>query len=266
MAPESIKNSTSIFLADFRLSFTMNLFVVAPMTFDFTRRYKIFRKFGGGKRYKKIMIKIASFTFNPFSENTYILFDKTKECILIDPGCYDDNERKELVNFIEKEKLQPVKLLNTHCHIDHVFGNNFFSKKYNLRLEINKKDLPTLKALLQVAHLYQLNAEESPEPSIFLDEGDTIKFGDSTLDILFTPGHSPGSITFYHKEQKFMVAGDVLFYGSIGRTDLPGGDHATLIRNIKTKLFPLGDDFEVYSGHGPMTTIGFERKNNPFLL
>lgn len=211
------------------------------------------------------MIQIASFTFNPFNENTYVLFDETKQCIIIDPGCYDDKERAEMVNFIEKNKLTPVRLLNTHCHIDHVFGNKFISKKYNVGLEINKHDIPTLNSLMQVAHLYQLNAEESPEPAKFLDEGDKVLFGNSSLEVFFTPGHSPGSITFYNKEQKFMIAGDVLFYGSIGRTDLPGCDHDALIRNIKTKLFPLGDDFKVYSGHGPQTSIGFERKNNPFL-
>ena len=211
------------------------------------------------------MIQITSFTFNPFSENTYVLWDETKQCLIIDPGCYDTKERAELCDFIEKNSLQPVRLLNTHCHIDHVFGNSFISKKYKLDLEINEKDLPNLNSLMQVAHMYQLNAEESPEPKKFLNEGDRIVFGNSTLDILFTPGHSPGSITFYNKEQEFMIAGDVLFYGSIGRTDLPGGHHATLINNIKTKLFPLGDGFKVYSGHGQVTSIGFERKNNPFL-
>ena len=206
------------------------------------------------------MISIHFFTFGPFQENTYILSDETNECLIIDPGCYDDDERNELVAFIEKNNLKPVKLLNTHCHIDHVLGNKFIAEKYNLGLEIHEEDLKTLDALMQVAHLYNLNAEPSPSPSKFLNEGDKIVFGKSELDILFTPGHSRGSICFVSQKQKFVIGGDVLFYGSIGRTDLPGGEHATLISSIKTKLFPLGDDFTVYSGHGPETTIGFEKR------
>ena len=212
------------------------------------------------------MIHIQGFTFNPFSENTYILYDKTKECVIIDPGCYDNNERQELADFIKSEDLKPVKLLNTHCHVDHVVGNTFVAKKYNIGLEIHKEDLQMLHSLPQVSHLYGLNTEESVEPSNFLNEGDKIKFGNSELEILFTPGHSPGSICFVSKEDKFIIGGDVLFYGSIGRTDLPGGDHEGLITNIKTKLFSLEDDFIVFSGHGEQTSIGFKKKHNPFLV
>ncbi len=212
------------------------------------------------------MISIHSFTFNPFAENTYILFDETKQCIIIDPGCYDNSERTALATFIDNAGLKPVKLLNTHCHLDHVFGNGFVSQKYNLKLEINKNDEPVLDSYLTVASIYNMNAEPSPSPSVYLNEGDIIKFGNSELEIVLTPGHSPGSITFYNKEQKFMIAGDVLFQGSIGRSDLPGGNFETLINSIKTKLFPLGDDYKVYSGHGPQTTIGVERNNNPFLV
>ena len=211
------------------------------------------------------MISIQGFVFNPFLENTYILYDETKECVIIDPGCSNDEERKELSDFIKEENLKPVKLLNTHCHIDHVFGNSFVAKKYNLGLEIHEDDLQVLHSLPQVSHLYGLNAEESIEPSSFLNEGDIVKFGNSSLEIFFTPGHSPGSISFYNKEQKLIVGGDVLFQGSIGRTDLPGGDHETLLTSIREKLFTLDDDFIVFSGHGEETTIGFEKKNNPFL-
>lgn len=212
------------------------------------------------------MITVHSFTFGPFQENTYVLYDDTLECIIIDPGCYDQKERTELAAFIDEKKLKPVKLINTHCHLDHVFGNGYIAGKYNLKLEINKLDKQVLDAFLMTASLYNLNADPSPQPSVYLEEGDKIKFGKSELEILFTPGHSPGSITFYSREQKFMIAGDVLFYGSIGRTDLPGGNYQTLIDSIKKKLFPLGDDFKVYNGHGPSTTIGFERLNNPFLV
>ena len=211
------------------------------------------------------MISIHFFTFGPFQENTYILYDETKECIIIDPGCYDDSERMELITFIEKNNLKPVRLINTHCHVDHVFGNGFVANKFNLPLEINKKDQPVLDSYLMVAKMYNLKADPSPAPASFLDEGDVVKFGNSSLEILFTPGHSPGSITFYNTTQKFMIAGDVLFHGSIGRTDLPGGDMNTLINSITTKLLTLSDDYVVHSGHGPSTTIGYERKHNPFL-
>ena len=210
-------------------------------------------------------MQIQAFTFNPFSQNTYILYDDTKECVIIDPGCSNDHERQELTDFIKDEELKPVKLLNTHCHIDHVFGNAFVAKKYNIGLEMHKEDLQVLHSLPQVSHLYGLNAEESIEPAVFLGEGDVVKFGNSLLEILFVPGHSPGSICFVSKEDKFIIGGDVLFYGSIGRTDLPGGDHELLLSGIREKLFVLDDDFAVFSGHGPETSIGFEKKNNPFL-
>ena len=211
------------------------------------------------------MIQIQGFVFNPFEENTYILYDETKECIIIDPGCSNPSEQADMVQFIKDENLKPAKLLNTHCHIDHVFGNSFIAKKYNLGLEIHKEDLQTLHSLPQVSHLYGLKAEESVEPSVFLNEGDKIKFGNSSLDILFTPGHSPGSICFVSHEDKFVIGGDVLFHGSIGRTDLPGGNHETLLNSIREKLFVLDDDFTVFPGHGGETAIGFEKKNNPFL-
>lgn len=212
------------------------------------------------------MIHIASFTFNPFQENTYVLYDETKECVIIDPGCYSPEERKELAGFIEKEGLKPVKLLNTHCHIDHVFGNHFITEKYKIGLFMNEKDLPVLNSLADVGRMYSLNVELSPEPEDFLNEGDRLSFGNSEMEILFTPGHSPGSICFYHKDQRFVISGDVLFYGSIGRSDFPGGNHETLINSIKDKLFSLGDDVIVYSGHGPETKIGYEKKTNPFLV
>lgn len=212
------------------------------------------------------MITIHSFVFSPFSENTYLLFDETRECIIIDPGCYEPFEKLELTDFISKEKLKPVKLLNTHCHIDHIFGNKFVSETFGLKLETHKEELFNLTHSGQVSKMYGLSRyEQSPEPSVFLSEGDIIEFGNSKLGILFVPGHAPGHIAIVSKEQKFIISGDVLFYGSIGRTDFPGCSHEALIKSIKTKLFPLGDDFKVYSGHGQETNIGFERKNNPFL-
>ena len=211
------------------------------------------------------MINIHFFTFNGFQENTYILFDETKECIIIDPGCYSNEEEQELVKFISENNLTPVKLLNTHCHIDHVLGNSFVANKYSIDLEMHEKDLPTLHATPEYGHTFGFNMAKSPEPTTLLKEGDVVKFGSSELDVLFTPGHSAGHIVFISHEQKFIINGDVLFQGSIGRTDLPGGDHNTLIESIKTKLLTLDDDFEVYTGHGSKTTIGYERNHNPFL-
>jgi hydroxyacylglutathione hydrolase len=211
------------------------------------------------------MITVKVFIFGPFQENTYVLFDSTKECVIIDPGCYDDKERNELAHFISDYHLKPVLLLNTHGHIDHVIGNRFVFDKYGLLPQIHKEDLPALKSLLTVAKLYNLNAVESTNPEVFLEEGDEVKFGNSTLRVLFTPGHSPGSICFVYDPQKIIIGGDVLFYGSIGRTDLPGGSHQTLLNSIHTKLLPLEDEFRVYSGHGPDTTIGEEKRSNPFL-
>ena len=211
------------------------------------------------------MIKIDSFTFNPFQENTYVLSDETKDCLIIDPGCYDSFEKDELVSLIENQNLKPVKLLNTHCHVDHVLGNKFIADKYKLQIELNFLEIPLLRAVTEYAPQYGIFCEPSPEPFALLNEGDTIKFGNSELKILFTPGHSPGSICFYHEKEEFIISGDVLFQMSIGRTDLPGGDYNTLIKSIREKLFVLDDEVKVYPGHGPMTTIGFEKKNNPFL-
>lgn len=211
------------------------------------------------------MIKIQTFIFNGFQENTYLLYDETNEAVIIDPGCYSSSEQIELVNFVTKNNLKVVKLLNTHCHIDHVLGNNFVCKKFNVDLSIHQLDLATLHATTEYGHLYGFNVDKSPEPTHFLNEGDKITFGNSTLDVLFTPGHAPGHVVFVNHEQKFVINGDVLFRGSIGRTDLPSGDHHTLLDSIRTKLFVLPNNFTVHTGHGPTTTIGYEKQYNPFL-
>lgn len=211
------------------------------------------------------MITIHTFAFNGFQENTYVLTDKTNEAVIIDPGCYSASEQSELFNFITSNNLTPVKLLNTHCHIDHILGNNFVCTKFNIELYIHQLDLPTLHATTEYGHLYGFIVDKSPEPAHFLEDGDVVKFGNSTLQVLFTPGHAPGHVVFVNHEQRFVINGDVLFRGSIGRTDLPGGNHQTLIDSIKTKLFTLPDDYVVHTGHGPTTTIGYEKKHNPFL-
>jgi len=212
------------------------------------------------------MSLVAKFTFNPFQENTYVLHDETKECIIIDPGCFTQNEKDQLVDFIEKNELKPVRLINTHCHLDHIFGNRFIAEKYDLELEIHPGEVPVLEAAPMVSSSYGIPfPEPSPPATKFLEEGDVVKFGKTELEVIFTPGHSPASISFFCKKDKYVIAGDVLFQGSIGRTDLPGGDMATLIGSIKDKLFPLGDDVKVYSGHMGDTTIGVEKMSNPFL-
>ncbi|MCB9261501.1 MAG: MBL fold metallo-hydrolase [Flavobacteriales bacterium] len=210
------------------------------------------------------MISIEKFEFNPFAENTYILFDETKECVIIDPGCYDATEQQLLSQYIEYEKLKPKFLLNTHCHIDHIFGNNYIKQKFDIPFYAHEMDMPVLESGHRTAMLYQLSYDESPKPDAFLDVSKKISFGNSELSMLFTPGHSPGSVCFVATEQKFIIGGDVLFRQSIGRTDLPGGNHKTLIESIKNQLYTLPDEFVVYPGHGQSTTIGFEKQYNPF--
>jgi hydroxyacylglutathione hydrolase len=213
------------------------------------------------------MISVKSFTFSPFDENTYILYDETKECIIIDPGCYSRAEQLELSDFIEKNALKPVKLISTHCHLDHVFGNAYVVDTYKIPYEIHQGELPVLASFMDVCKLYGIPVRgNSPSPTGFIAEGEEVLFGNSKLSVIFTPGHSPASLSFYSEVDKFVIAGDVLFYDSIGRTDLPGGDFDTLIESIRTQLFPLGDDVTVYNGHGQPTTIGRERKYNPFLV
>lgn len=211
------------------------------------------------------MVHIKQFTFNAFSENTYVLYDHTRQGVIIDPGCYERREQDALTAFIGQEKLEIKHLLNTHCHVDHVMGNAFVKRTYGVELLIHRDDEATLRAVQLYAPMYGMGGYESTEPDGFLDDGDQVSFGETTLRVLFVPGHAPGHIAFYHQEQQFCIGGDVLFQGSIGRTDLPGGNHQTLIRSITHKLFPLGDSVTVYPGHGPETTIGREKKFNPYL-
>lgn len=210
------------------------------------------------------MIEVKSFTFNPFLENTYVLYDATGECIIIDPGCYERFEEEQLVRFIEDNNLTPVRLLNTHCHIDHVFGNAFVKNKYGLDLEIHEKDEETLRAVKAYAPAYGFQNFQESSADKFMDEGDKIKFGHSSLDVMFVPGHAPGHVALYNNDLKICVGGDVLFRESIGRTDLPGGNYDTLIDSIKSKMYKLADDTIVYNGHGVSTTIGHEKLHNPF--
>ncbi|OIQ36047.1 MAG: MBL fold hydrolase [Crocinitomix sp. MedPE-SWsnd] len=212
------------------------------------------------------MIKIHKLTYNPFSENMYILSDETNECAIIDPGCYAPEEREHLKNYIVQNGLKPVKLWNTHCHLDHVFGNYFVAQEWGLELGANELDLPTLHHMPIAANMYGINGyQQSPEPSYFINEGDKLTFGNSEVEVLFTPGHAPGHVVFYSINEKFVINGDVLFQGSFGRYDLPGGDLEVLKKTITEKMFKLPEDMVVYTGHGPETTIGAEKMTNPIL-
>lgn len=211
------------------------------------------------------MISIKKFTFNPYQENTYVLYDESKSCVIIDPGMYDGAEQNELYDFIKEMQLKPERLLNTHCHIDHVLGNRFVFDSWGIKPEFHKGELYILQAVPAYAPQMGMHYELSPEPDHYLAEGGCVKFGNSELELIFAPGHSPAHLCFHAKTDNFLIGGDVLFYNSIGRTDLPGGNHQQLIESIKEKLFVLPDDCKVFPGHGPSTHIGFEKQSNPFL-
>jgi len=210
------------------------------------------------------MLQVQSFVFNPFQENTFVLFDETKECIIVDPGCSDESENVQLKNFIDRNKLRVKLLLNTHCHIDHILGNSFVKKTFKVNLLIHRVEEPVLKAAEVYAPSYGFHDYHHQPADGFLEEGDFIMLGNQTFEVLFVPGHSPGHVAFYSEKNRTLIGGDVLFYNSIGRTDLPGGDHELLLSSIHTKLFTLPDHVKVFPGHGPETTIGFEKKTNPF--
>lgn len=210
------------------------------------------------------MFRVQSFVFNAFQENTFVLFDETRECVVIDPGCSDDDERRTLKAFIEQHKLKVTLLLNTHCHIDHVLGNRFVKETYKVNLLIHPNEEAVLKAAEVYAPTYGFHSYQHQAPDGFLEEGDFITFGNQSFAVIFVPGHSPGHVAFYSEKTRTLIGGDVLFYNSIGRTDVPGGDHDTLINSIHTKLFTLPNPVKVFPGHGPETTIGFEKKTNPF--
>ena len=211
------------------------------------------------------MISIKKFTFNPVQENTFVVYDETGECVIVDAGCYIENERQELDDFIAAQQLKPVRLINTHCHFDHIMGVTHCRVKYHLQFETHPAELPLVEQAAEHGDLFGIPMEPVDAPDSYFNEGDHLTFGNSYLQVIAAPGHSPGGVVFYNPEQKILIAGDVLFYGSIGRTDLPGGSFERLVSNIKTKLLTLPEETIVYCGHGPETSIGFEKKSNPFL-
>lgn len=210
------------------------------------------------------MLTIQDFVFNPFQENTYVLHDETREAVIVDPGCYEDDEKRELEEYIENNKLKVTMLLNTHCHIDHVLGNAFVKDRFKVNLYVHKIEEAVMRAVKVYAGNYGFQLYQETSVDRYLEENSSITFGNQQFKILFVPGHSPGHVAFYNEKEKVVIAGDVLFQNSIGRTDLPGGNFDTLINSIHEKLFTLPDDVVVYPGHGPKTTIGFEKVTNPF--
>ncbi len=211
------------------------------------------------------MLALTSFSFSPLQENTYVLYNADREACIIDPGCYFPEEKKRLQDFVEQEALKPTLLLNTHCHIDHVFGNQFVFDTWGLIPHFHEKETPVLDLLPLSAQLWNLKFDIYAGEVAHIREGETIWLGNEELSILFTPGHSPGSVSFYHEAGKFIIGGDVLFRGSIGRTDLPGGDYDTLIDSINREFMTLPPDTTVYSGHGDPSTVAAEKATNPFL-
>ena len=215
---------------------------------------------------EKSKATVATLTFNPFQENTYIVYDETGECVIVDPGCWDKREKEELKAFIESHHLKPVRLLNTHCHIDHIFGNHFVAGTWDLPLEVHRGELPVLESAPATAAYFGVpHFDPSPAPGRFIEADEDIRFGNTVLKALLMPGHSPASLSYFSENDRFLLSGDVLFWQSIGRTDLPGGDWETLVKSIREQIFTTPDDTRLLSGHGPETTVGEEKRSNPFV-
>ena len=211
------------------------------------------------------MLNVKIFQFNPLQENTYLVFNEAKQCIIVDPGCYTEQERDQLAQFISGKQLQPVLLVNTHCHLDHVFGNKFIHDQYGLELHIHAGEQKVLEMAPTSGLMWNLPFDNYQGPLHFINEATPIQLGEDKLEVLYTPGHSPASISFYSKEDDLLIAGDVLFRESVGRTDLPGGNPDILAHSIKTQLYTLPNETIVYPGHGIPTTIDHEKHHNPFI-
>ncbi len=211
------------------------------------------------------MLNVVFFTFNAFDENTYLIVNDKKQCWIVDPGMYHPEEVQEMVDYINSKQLQPQAIINTHAHLDHIFGVQAMMDKYNIGFGLHEKEKSVLQMGAASAVMFGFDFKEAPVPTFFIKEGEPLKLGDDTLDVWFTPGHSPGSISFYYAPGNWVISGDVLFSGSVGRTDLPGGSFETLVNSIRTHLFTLPGNTQVLSGHGPATHIDQEKKYNPFL-
>lgn len=210
-------------------------------------------------------MNIKKFTFNPVEVNAIILWDDTLECVIIDPACFYPQEEEKLRLFIETLHLKPVRLINTHGHFDHLMGNRFVEETWGLKSEIHKEDNYLVEQASAQSLMFGMSMPKPPLPGRFIEDGDVLTFGNSSLKTIFVPGHSPGSVAFYSEADKLLIAGDIIFNGSVGRTDLPKGNHEQLISGIKEKLLVLDPSTKVYCGHGPETTIGAEKSYNQFL-
>ncbi|MCY7421085.1 MAG: MBL fold metallo-hydrolase [Chitinophagaceae bacterium] len=211
------------------------------------------------------MLSVQFFTFNAFQENTYIIYAANGEAIIVDPGCNSTVENNALLHFVTQHNLRVVQLINTHCHLDHILGNDLIASTYGLELFLHPNEEQMLLLSPQAAKMYGIQLTAYKGALHFLKGGDVVTLGGETLQVLDAPGHSPGSICLYSQADRFIIAGDVLFKESVGRTDLPGGNHQALLTSIREQLFTLPEEVVVYPGHGPTTTIGHEKKYNPFL-
>jgi hydroxyacylglutathione hydrolase len=209
--------------------------------------------------------KVNRFVFNSFGVNTYVLTDNTGKCLIVDPACQSKQEENELASFLADNNLQPTGMVNTHFHIDHIVGNSFVCNTFNLRPQCHKGSKMFWETAVEFGSVFGIKVENLIIPSDFIEDGDSIEFGSSSVQVLYTPGHADGSVCLVNHDERYVIAGDVLFRDSIGRTDLPTGNFDVLYQSITSKLFTLPDDYVVYPGHGPETTIGYEKLNNPFL-
>jgi len=209
---------------------------------------------------------IQAFEFSPFSENTYVIADDaTRDAVIIDPGCYEQAEKEALSQFITNNQLTVRHLLLTHAHLDHVFGVAYVKRKYNVKAYLHELDQMVYNDVPTRCAVFGLRGYEPSEIDAHLTEGDQIKFGSIVLDVVFVPGHAPGHVAYINHAERYIVGGDVLFQRSIGRTDFPYSNHADLVNSIRTEFYTLPDDYTVYAGHGEPTTIGQEKRSNPFV-
>lgn len=211
------------------------------------------------------MVTIRNFVFNDFQVNTYLLYDESRECVIIDAACYSREEKDQLKNFILENQLKPVRNLNTHCHIDHILGNGFVADEFGIDPEYHEESVGFFLVAREIGRSFGYETGQFPEPEGFIQQGDTVTYGKNSLKVLYTPGHADGSVCFYDPKNGFVITGDVLFRDTIGRTDLPTGNFDLLMKSIGEKLFTLPDETVVYPGHGPETTIGYEKMNNQFI-
>lgn len=209
---------------------------------------------------------IKTFYFNDLRTCCYVLWDDTKECVIVDAGCYSESEKSRLAKFVHENGLTPVKLLQTHGHFDHVMGVMFVRKQWDIQAYMNHGDISQVSRATSYGGYFGYDFPDPTEDFVDIKDGDEIKFGNTTLKVMHTPGHSKGGVVYYNEAEKYVITGDSLFAQSIGRTDLPGGDLDELMASLKNKILALPEETVVYPGHGPSTDVATEKKTNPFLM